>query len=107
MTTATKQIEVVTLKNGAQEALPLVTVTMISLRTLMAEKPIVMYELAMLCRDRNRQLFGRSGDDLVALSLAGKTNDGWHVHDSIRNIVLSAIEGDGLNITLGNPVSTK
>lgn len=98
-------METVILKNGAEEALPLVDVAMLSLRTLMAEKPIVLYELVQLCRDRKHQLFGKSGDDLHALKLIEKHGDGVGVHDSIRNIVLSAVEGDGLEMALGNPTN--
>ncbi len=98
-------METVTLKNGAEEALPLVNVTMFGLRNLMTEKPIVLYELAQLCRNPKHQPWGQTGEDLLALSLVGKANDGWQVHDSIRNIVLSAVEGDGLELTLGNPIA--
>lgn len=105
MTTATKQMEVVTLKNRAEEVLPLVNVTMFGLRTLMAEKPIVLYELVMLCRDRTHRLWGKTSDELLALGFIEKHNDSVQVHDSIRNIVLSAVEGDGPEMTLGNPVA--
>jgi hypothetical protein len=95
-------MQTVILKNGIEEAKPLVQVTMMSLRSLLQDKPIVFYELVMKCRDGNHQFFGRSEDDLKALSLV--QSDG-SVHDSIRNIVLSAATGEGLEMVLGSPVS--
>ncbi len=98
--------EVVTLKNGMQEVKQLVAVTTMSLRGLMAQKPIVFYELVQLCRNGDHRLFGRSGDDLKALSLVSQHGDQWHVHDSIRNIVLSASEGEGMDLKFVNPLAT-
>lgn len=100
-------IEVVTLKNGTEEARPLIGVMMLTLQRLWAEKPTVLYELVQLCRDREHELWGSTSEDLLALSLIEKTNDGFRVHDSIRNIVLSAIEGEGLEMKLGNPVAAQ
>ena len=95
-------MQVVTLKNGAQEPLPLVTATMMSISTLMQENPIAFYELVMKCRDRNHRFFGNSGDVLQRLSLV---ETGGSVHTSIRNVVLSAAEGDGLDMCLGSPIA--
>ena len=57
----------------------------------------------MLCRDSEHKLFGITGHGLVKLGLIIKTPEGYNVHDSIRNIVLSAIEGDGANMTIIDP----
>lgn len=97
-------METVQLKNGAEEAVPLVNVTMMSLRKLFDELPIVLYELVMLCRDSNHKPFGNCAKDLLDLNLIGPSN---RPHNSIRNIVLSAVSGDGLDMTLGSPVATK
>jgi hypothetical protein len=91
----------VTLKNGSEEVQPLVTATMLSLRSLVQDKPIVFYELVMKCRDRNHRFFGSSGQTLTDLGLVEA--DGG-IHESIRNIVLSATEGEGLEMTLGSPI---
>lgn len=95
------RMKAVTLKNGSEEANVLVTVTMMSLRRLMKEKPIIFYELVMKCRDSNHQFFGKDCQDLERLNLVQP--DG-RVHDSIRNIVLSAAIGDGLEMRLGSPI---
>lgn len=97
-------METVTLKNGAEEALPLVTVTMLSIRSLMQKDPIAFYELVMKCRDRQHQFYGNTGEVLQSLSLLD--NRGC-VQGSIRNIVLSAVEGDGLEMSIRSPVAPK
>ena len=66
------------------------------------EKPIILYELMMKCRDSKHQFFGRSDAELRKLSLIGVSDDS--IHDSIRNIVLSATSGEGTDMTLGSPI---
>jgi hypothetical protein len=100
--------ETVLLKNGSDEAKPLVATTLFVLEGLAKELPIVLYELAELCKDPAHKPFGRCGDDLVDRNLATRDEDGtYRVHNSIRNIVLSAVEGEEMDMTLGNPVATR
>lgn len=93
-------METVVLKNGATEALSLVSVTMMSINQLFASKPMAFYELVEVCRDRNHKIFGNLQDDLVELALL--QGDG-QPHGSIQNIVLSAVSGEGLDMVLENP----
>ena len=88
------------LRNGSEEATALVTVTMMSLKRLFEEKPIVVYELTMKCRDSSHEFFGESESDLQELALVD--SDG-RIHGSIKNIILSAVQGEGLDMTLGSP----
>ena len=90
-----------TLKNGQEEFKPLIVVTMLSLRALLAEQPIAFYELVMKCRDRNHQFFGNAGEKLKSLQLV---QPGGSIHGSIRNIVLSATSGDDLELVLHSPI---
>jgi hypothetical protein len=87
------------LKNGSEEHDGLVGVTMMSIRQLTKTHPIAFYELVMLARDPKHKLFGNTDEPLNALSLI--TNG--QIHDSIRNIILSAVEGEGREMTLGSP----
>lgn len=87
------------LKNGSEEVEALVATTMMALRGLFDEKPMVVYELAMLARDRNHKPFGGMTADIETVGLVQE----GQMHGSIRNIVLSAVEGEGLEITLGDP----
>lgn len=74
---------------------------MMSLQRLFQTDPISAYELTMKARDPNHEFFGGTGQKLMSLALVD-ANGG--MHDSIRNIVLSAVEGDGLEMKLGSPI---
>jgi len=91
-------METATLKNGAVEAKALVEITMLSLMKL---GPIELYELVQICRRSDHPPWGDTIDTLKSWQLVGQ--DGV-VHDSIKNIVLSAAEGDGLDLRLGSPI---
>jgi hypothetical protein len=95
------EMKAVFLKNGAEEAEVLVRVVMLSLGNLMEQNPIVFYELVQLCKNREHKLFGNTGEILEKLRLV----ENGEIHDSIRNVVLSAVEGDGLNIRLTSPLA--
>lgn len=87
------------LKNGSEEFQPAVIATMMAIRSLDAAH---LYELAMKCRDRDHKLFGNAGEILQARKLISPSGQ---IHHTIRNIVLSAIEGDGADMTIGNPIA--
>jgi hypothetical protein len=95
-------VEVIRLKNGTEEAKPLVAVTMMSLEHVMDERPLALYDLVMMCRDHDYEPFGTNGDYLKDLRLVEQNGS---IHDSIRNIVLSAVKGDGIDMVLGSPVA--
>ena len=90
------------LKNGTVEAEVLITVTMTSLYKVWTEKPIVLYELHQKCLNKDHKLFGMSGETLKDLSLI---NSDGSIHNSIKNIVLSAMTGECLNLALTNPIA--
>jgi hypothetical protein len=92
----------VTLKNGSQEPAPVVTTTMMLLRSLCTSDPICFYELTMKCRDNNHQLFGNCASKLQGLSLL--QSDGT-VYHAVKNVVLSAVTGEDLDMALGSPIA--
>ena len=98
----------VTLRNGAVEARALVAVMMVTLRSLFDERPPHAYDLVMLCRDGRygAEIFPKIAGDLERDQLIRSTPNGWAVHDSIRNVVLSSVEGDEIDMVLGNPVAS-
>lgn len=96
-------MEIAKLKNGREEILSLVTVTMMTLYKLMEENPIALYELTEKCKNPEHIIFGQIEPILQDLALI---NNG-QIHDSIKNIILSAIKGEGLELTLINPISQK
>jgi len=99
-------MQITKLKNGTEEAAPLVTVTMVSIQHLWDSGlpgVLALSDLVQICRrDPKYQKFGSNEDTLKKLALLQSRGD---VHDSIRNIVLSAFSGEGLELTLGSPVA--
>ncbi len=91
------------LKNGAEEGRRIVYAMTRILDKLMADYPVALYELIALCRDPEHELFGNASEVLRGWNLI---NDVRQVHDSIRNIVLSATEGEGFDLHLVSPVAT-
>ena len=101
-------METILLKNGTTEVTSLVKVVTLSLRELLNQKGAAalsgatqFYDIVSLCRDSNYQVFGSNLQLLKNLALVGE--DG-RVHESIKNIVLSSVEGEGLEMSLVNPV---
>jgi len=94
-------MEMVILKCGCEEPEPLVKVTMHSFSELWKTKPMIAYELVMLCRDKKHTLFGISGETLKNLALVQPDGS---VHDSIRNIITSAVTGEELEMTITSPI---
>lgn len=92
--------EEVVLKNGATESKLLVKAIVVSLKDLIAEDCIAFYELVELCKDPNHKLHGETNEILEKLNF---THDGV-IENSIRNVVLSAVEGERLSMRLTNPV---
>ena len=101
-----KPCPISTLKNGTTETTALVAVTMMSVNRLMDEgKAVVVFELVEMCRDRHHEPWGDTGEELKSLGLVSESGGEWHIHESIRNIVLSAAIGEGLDMKIGNPLN--
>jgi len=94
-------INVVKLKNGSEEAESLVNVAMHTLSNLMKTQPILFYELVQKCRDRDHKFFWQTEEKLESMSLVSN----WEIHDSMVNIVLSAVEWENLDMRLVSPLS--
>ena len=95
-------MEQIRLKNGSEEAKVLVTVTSINVNNLLKTNPIAFFELVSLCRDPQHKPFGNTSQILADLSLM---EPGGTVHQSIRNIVLSGSQGEGLDMVWTSPVA--
>lgn len=97
--------KLVLLKNGTQESEIAVRVVMISLRGLLRGDLLEMsalYDLIMLCRNQDHKFC----DDRIKQLLASRSllQSNGRVHDTIRNVVLSAATVDGFDIRLSDPV---
>lgn len=99
-------MEMVTLKNGAEEAKPLVALTIMRLERLLKDAPRALYELATMARDREHEPFGNTGDILVERDFLSRDSDGaYAMHPSERHIIVSAIKGEGAGMKLVSPVA--
>ena len=98
-------MEQLTLRNGSTEPAPIVQTTMMALSEIMNVDTVgitALRDLYQLCLgtagyqmlDPQRQLLDR----YLLLDTSGIPKD------SIRNIVLSAVQGEGLEMELVNPV---
>lgn len=93
-------MKTVILKNGAEEAEPLALAMPRILASLMQENPIAFYELVMLARDPSHDMWPGTSEILEQRQLITR----GHMHDSIRNIVVSAVEGEGMEMVLTSPI---
>ena len=90
------------LKNGAEEVKPLVAVTVMALERVLEDRPFAFYDLVRKVRDSRHEIFAPS---MEYLTKRGLLEPNGSVHDSVRNIVLSAVTGEGFDLILGNPVA--
>ena len=94
-------IKLAKLRNNTEEVEALVAGTMLTLHSLLKEQPVAFYELVMKCRDIGHSFFGNASEHLRS---AGLVDENGGIHDSIKNIVLSAIQGEGFGLYLVNPI---
>lgn len=100
-------METYKLNNGTEEFKELVLITFQALKRLFTEQPIYFYELMQLAKNKDHKIFGNISQDLLDCSLLNGNKDEYYLHDSIKNIVLSSIKGEGFNIQLINPIITE
>lgn len=91
----------VRLKNGTNEVVKLVKMTMFNLREMMNSEPMVILELVEKCRYDAYIFWGDFEQRLKDRSLILPNG---RVHQSIKNVVLSAFEGEGMDIVLVDPI---
>ena len=94
-------METVKLNNGSEEPRQLVETIMKSLRQLIKEKPGAFHDLVVRCDGSSCPLYGDGGEELQELPLIQDENG--EIHDSVKNVVLSATVRGGVFITLVSP----
>lgn len=100
----TKPTPTVRLRTGIEEAKPLVATVGYQLRELLRDKPIALLELATFCRDPLHTFFGDTQADVQHL-LEPAPDGVPRIRDSIRNIILASIEGEGPDMALVSPLN--
>ena len=89
------------LKNGSQELDITIAATITSLKGLLADQPIAFCDLVMKARDDTYEPFGNAGDILKRSSLLKQAGT---MRQDIRNIVLSAVDGDEGEMHIVDPI---
>lgn len=98
-------MNIVKLRNGAEEAEPVILTTMMSLRSLWDSGLtgiLAVYDLAEICKGGG---YAPSNDTLETLKQHALLQSDGKPHGAVRNIVLSAVQGDGLDVRLSSPVA--
>lgn len=99
----------VVLKNGAEEAESLVNIVMNSLKNLLNEGisgVCASYDLAEACKNPHYKIDNGTAKKLEGLGLLNIQKDGsLKIHESVKNIINSAREGDGLDMSFNNPIA--
>lgn len=93
------------LKNGGKEVDTLVGQVMMSLRGLFdngVAGALAVYDLHEKCKNPDYEIFGPNIEPLENLHLIDSNGT---IHNSIKNVVLSAVEGEGMEMALGSPVA--
>jgi len=95
----------VNLKNGTSELRVLAVGTYESLKEMLneAEGTIAFYGLVEVCKNPSHQIRSKAQKEYLISRSLMKPDGG--IHQSIRNVVLSAIEGEGLGLILVNPIA--
>ncbi|MDQ5852937.1 MAG: hypothetical protein M3380_12900 [Chloroflexota bacterium] len=94
-------LTLVTLKNGTQVARGVVSPVMRILNDLIQRDRSAFIELVALARDPQHELVGDTAKVVRDTALVDPSG---RIHDSYRNIVLSAIEGEGQEMVLISPL---
>jgi len=101
------EIKTVRLKNDSEEAIAVVNTTMLSLNML-AERGFAgitqLYDLVMICRNPSYKIGEKNLKSLQELKLL--ESDG-QPHDTVKNVVLSAVSGEALGMKISSPLKTE
>lgn len=99
------KVQSVKLKNGSEEEQPFVTFVMTSINGLVEQGLpglLALYDLVEVCKDND---YRPQASYLRKLQDLGLLNEDGTVHNSIRNIVLSAVHGEGRDRSIGSPLA--
>lgn len=99
----------ITLRNGGTAPAAIVRTTDLTLSHLMGTDPIALIELASAARDPEHVLFGKTGAKLIELAMIeGVDSQGRALmRPYMRDIILSATHGEGLEIGLRSPAGAE
>lgn len=94
-------MDLITLRTGATVPEPIYKTTMVNLERLWGDNPIAFIELVSPARDANHQPFDNVTEVLTERSFMAN----GRLHDSVRDVVLAATEGDDFDMRMVSPLS--
>jgi hypothetical protein len=94
------QLQNITLRNGSSEPKMIVVATMRSLKSLMETDIAAFCELVRKCRNQSHKI----DSDVVPTLEAKRLISNDAVNESIKNVVLSAVEGENMDMVLVDPI---
>ena len=104
----TKLSRTVRFRNGAEENMSFVALVYSYLQQLLDKNNAgAVYELIELCRDPDLLFLSESSANILEdLKLIQRIDaETWHVNDSICNVVLSCVRGEGTNMVIDSPLA--
>ncbi|MCB7127916.1 MAG: hypothetical protein J3T61_00055 [Candidatus Brocadiales bacterium] len=94
-------MKTVKLRNGSEEASSLVKIVNTAINNWQGlDLALKFYDIVTMCRDSSYTPFTPTLEEFKRLSLVGPDGS---IHSSIKNIILSMAEGDGLNLSIVDP----
>lgn len=91
----------VELTTGKREHAGLVSMVHMALSDAFARDPLMAYDVVMRAREPNYKFFGSAEERAKRLAIL---DDNGVMHGSVRNIILAAVTGDGLDMQLHSPI---
>lgn len=100
-----KQVKLAQLKNGSHIVEFVLVETMRELKKMQEQDPFAFYDLVMKCRDNSHTIIPSPfGDAKITLKRYGFMSDDGTIREDIKNIVLSSVVGDELEMKLESPI---
>lgn len=100
---ANKPIEYATLKNGRSYPIAEINATMTILEILVTADIGALLDIYERCREGKDYQFNPTDSGNQPLIERGLMQKNGYIHDVIRAVVLSAIQGEGVDLYLGSP----
>lgn len=100
-------MEMLRLKNGSEANSGLVASVTLNINGLLDEEaacPMAFWDLVLVCQDDGYEPMAACA---VELKRSGLMLPDGSVHAAIKDIVLSSVEGEGIDMTLVSPVAAE
>ena len=94
-------MKMIKLKNGAEVPAPTIAMVHSALEIFMHDNVLAFYDFVMHIRGKKGNLSPKVTESATSYGLI----DGTGIRDEVKAVVLSAVTGDGLQMSLGDPVA--